>query len=78
MLCFFEIKNNKNDKIILSERVIILDATAKKARLEYQRKYQEENRERLNEYQREYRAKHPEKVKQYNQSYWERKALQPT
>lgn len=47
---------------------------AKKARLEYQRKWQEENRDQVNEYQREYRAKHPEKVKRWNQSYWERKA----
>ncbi len=47
---------------------------AKKARLEYQRKWQEENRDQVNEYQREYRSKHPDKVKQYNQSYWERKA----
>ena len=55
-----------------------MDANAKKLRLEYQRKYQEKNRDRLNEYQREYRAKHPEKVKQYNESYWDRKALQMT
>jgi hypothetical protein len=55
-----------------------MDDAAKKARLEYQRKYQEENRERLNEYQREYRAKHPEKVKRYNESYWERKAVLTT
>ncbi|WP_192930218.1 hypothetical protein [Alkaliphilus pronyensis] len=47
---------------------------AKKAKLEYQRKWQEENRDHVNEYQREYRAKHPEKVKKWNESYWDRKA----
>ena len=47
---------------------------AKQIKLDYQRKWQKENREYINEYQRNWRSKHPEKVKQYNQSYWERKA----
>ena len=42
-------------------------------RKEYFRKYQQENKDRLNEYQREWRAEHPEKVKEYQQRYWMKK-----
>lgn len=46
---------------------------AANAKKEYFKKYQQENRDRLNEYNRKWRAEHPEKVKEYNQRYWERK-----
>ena len=42
-------------------------------RKEYFRKYQQENKDRLNECQREWRAEHPEKVKEYQQRYWMKK-----
>lgn len=43
------------------------------ARREYYRKYQQENRERLNAYQRQWRAKNADKVREYNKRYWEKK-----
>ncbi|WP_157064955.1 hypothetical protein [Thermotalea metallivorans] len=44
-----------------------------KSRQEYLKKYQQENRDKLNEYQRKYRSEHPEKVKEWQERYWMKK-----
>ena len=38
---------------------------ARQARIEYKRKWREENREHIREYDRAYRAAHPEKMIEY-------------
>lgn len=47
---------------------------ARKARLEYQRRYRREHKEEINAYQREYSKKNPEKRKAWASSYWNKKA----
>ena len=52
-----------------------LKELAQQQKREYERRYREENRERLKEYQKQWRLNNKDKIKQYNDDYWERKAL---
>ncbi len=47
---------------------------AKEARREYRRKYDSENRAKINKYQRKWRKANPDKVKAIHARYWERVA----
>lgn len=41
---------------------------------EYQRKWREKNKEKLNAYYKEWRKNNPEKIKEYDRNYWEKRA----
>lgn len=45
----------------------------RKARADYQKKYYEKNKEKLQKYYRDYRANNKEKLKDYNKRYWLKK-----
>ena len=52
-----------------------LKELAQQQKREYERRYREENRERLKEYQKQWRLNNPGKTEQYRDTYWEKKAL---
>ncbi len=45
---------------------------ARKKKLESQRKYRKQNREKIREYQREYRKQHRERILEYKRAYYAR------
>jgi len=55
-----------------------LDKLAKEAQREYKRRWDKNNRERINKYHREWRSKpeNKKKIREYNRRYWRKKALE--
>ena len=47
---------------------------AKQLKKEYQKKWQQENKEHLAEYRKQWRKDNPEKQRQYTANYWNKKA----
>lgn len=53
-----------------------MDETAKQLRREYNNKYRQENKERINQKQKEWREANKDKLKVYMSNYWNKKAKQ--
>lgn len=51
-----------------------LSPEAREARREYNRKYREKNRAKINEYHRQWNKAHPDRAKKYTSDYWARQA----